>query len=636
MNAKRLLYHIASALLIALALCAALWSHSVQAGGVVEPPCDEAALRAALSGGGSVTFNCGGPTFISLSSPLTITQATIVDGGGQITLHGGNSTRLFFVTAFVPLTLRNITLVGAHVDGSDGGAISSAGTLSLENSRILFSSTDIDHSGGAIFSTGPVFITNSVLANNTGGSAGALFINFGNAKAQVTGSTFKENQAANMSVGRGGAVWVGTLANLSVVDSQFISNSAILGGGALFVTQGGTATLSTQNVLSRTSFVGNIVTGSMGLDILRDSNGGAIFSASDLTISSVNFDGNRAGWGGGAIFELSRTLSVRNSFFGNNRSGYSGGAIFGAAAALLISGDTFSANIADYSGGAINAWPSGSLDVSASVFDLNSAFADGGAISTIVQTTIREATFSRNRSQASGGGAVGKNYSATLTLENSTFVANTARQFAGAVSIFQGAASLTNLTISANRTDTDGGGLYIGDAVDINNVTLTGNTADSDNDGSGDGGGVYIYTGTVNVMNSIIAGNFDTPNNAGPGTLKPDCAGTLTSRGHNLVGIRDGCTGFTNGVNGDKVGSILTGAINPLLGPLANNGGTTQTHALLPGSPALNAGSPLAPGSGGFACAATDQRGVRRPLGPRCDMGAYEAGAVLWLPLIRR
>ena len=78
-------------------------------------------------------------------------------------------------------------------------------------------------------------------------------------------------------------------------------------------------------------------------------------------------------------------------------------------------------------------------------------------------------------------------------------------------------------------------------------------------------------------------------------------AGLFTSLGHNLIGQTNGCAGFTNGVNGDKVGSILTGAINPLLGPLANNGGTTQTHALLPSSPALNAGSPLAPGSGGFA-----------------------------------
>ncbi len=67
--------------------------------------------------------------------------------------------------------------------------------------------------------------------------------------------------------------------------------------------------------------------------------------------------------------------------------------------------------------------------------------------------------------------------------------------------------------------------------------------------------------------------------------------------------------------------------MNPLLGPLANNGGPTQTHALLAGSPAIDAGNPATPGSGGNACEATDQRGYARPAGLACDIGAYEFGA---------
>ena len=63
---------------------------------------------------------------------------------------------------------------------------------------------------------------------------------------------------------------------------------------------------------------------------------------------------------------------------------------------------------------------------------------------------------------------------------------------------------------------------------------------------------------------------------------------------------------------------------DPLLGPLASNGGPTQTHALLPASPAVDAGDPAAPGSGGTACAASDQQGTLRPLGAKCDIGAYE------------
>jgi hypothetical protein len=92
----------------------------------------------------------------------------------------------------------------------------------------------------------------------------------------------------------------------------------------------------------------------------------------------------------------------------------------------------------------------------------------------------------------------------------------------------------------------------------------------------------------------------------------------LTSQGHNLVGNKTGCT--VTATTGDLFG---TGAspINPQLGPLANNGGTTQTHALLSGSPAINAGDSA-------GCPATDQRGIARPQGVACDIGAHEVLAV--------
>jgi hypothetical protein len=76
--------------------------------------------------------------------------------------------------------------------------------------------------------------------------------------------------------------------------------------------------------------------------------------------------------------------------------------------------------------------------------------------------------------------------------------------------------------------------------------------------------------------------------------------------------------------------------IDALLAPLASNGGATQTRALLAGSPAFNAANPATPGSGGSACAVTDKRGVIRPLGLACDMGAFEAGMLLFLPSINQ
>jgi predicted outer membrane repeat protein len=200
---------------------------------------------------------------------------------------------------------------------------------------------------------------------------------------------------------------------------------------------------------------------------------------------------------------------------------------------------------------------------------------------------------------------------------------------------------LTNVTLSGNSAKNDGGGLstkrdVISQTLTLNNVTITNNTADSDNDGAGNGGGIYELVNPVLVQNSIIAGNFDTPDNAGGGTISPDCSGTFSSQGHNLIGSNDGCNDFVDGVNDDIVGAG-TSPIDPLLGPLANNGGSTQTHALLPGSPALNAGNPLTPGSGGFACAANDQRGVTRPQSSACDVGAFEFEyKSLYLPLIGR
>jgi len=153
-------------------------------------------------------------------------------------------------------------------------------------------------------------------------------------------------------------------------------------------------------------------------------------------------------------------------------------------------------------------------------------------------------------------------------------------------------------------------------------------TADSDASGAGDGGGIRRASGTVTVKNTLMAGNTD----ASSGTKHPDCSGTFTTQGYNLIGINTGCSGFTNGVNGDQVGTSGS-LLNPQLGPLANNGGATLTHALLTPSPAIDKGNPTTPGSGGNACAADDQRGYARPMdgdnngSALCDTGTYEVGA---------
>jgi predicted outer membrane repeat protein len=183
--------------------------------------------------------------------------------------------------------------------------------------------------------------------------------------------------------------------------------------------------------------------------------------------------------------------------------------------------------------------------------------------------TITGSTF-RGNSAANGGGI---DSDSTLTITDSTFSGNSATSGGGILN--SGKLTLTNSTIADNSASGFGGGIY----------------------GGGFGGG--------NVRSTIVAGN-----NAPFG---PDVAFGIPSQGHNLIGNGSGGTGFT--------GMDLVGTsghlIDPLLGPLQDNGGRTQTMALLPGSPAIDAGD-------NTGAPATDQRGFPRIVGGTIDIGAFE------------
>ncbi|HYO13597.1 MAG TPA: CSLREA domain-containing protein [Thermoanaerobaculia bacterium] len=242
----------------------------------------------------------------------------------------------------------------------------------------------------------------------------------------------------------------------------------------------------------------------------------------------------------------------------------------------------------------------------------------GGGILNIGSLTLTRSVVTGNTTDGSGGGIFSSGSGAVLTLSQSTVSDNTASGRGGGLAI-DGTATLTNVTISGNRSLTDfGGGLYFSSNTrsTVDNATITGNSA------AQRGGGVVAesapFLGTApDIANSILAGNT--------ASAEPDCSGAVSSLGYNLVGNGTGCISFSP-ANHDLEGS--TGALlDPRLGPLAGNGGPTPTHALLAGSPALDAGNPAAPGSGGAACEATDQRGAPRPGGARCDIGAFEREA---------
>ncbi|MGH2675272.1 MAG: choice-of-anchor Q domain-containing protein [Actinomycetota bacterium] len=281
---------------------------------------------------------------------------------------------------------------------------------------------------------------------------------------------------------------------------------------------------------------------------------------------------------------------------------------------LTITGGWATGGFADNSGGGIEV--RGGADVAlvdVGIIDNYVSFSGAGlqtepdSILTLLRTTVAE-----NSTTFNGLGAGIMASGESVTIDDSTISHNSAMANGGGIVVFAATLTVRNSTISANRADASGGGISADASavVDLRNVTLTDNVADDDNDGNGDGGGIHRGNSAITMRNTILAGNRDVST---IGTVHPDCTGGVTSGGYNLVGNLTGCT-FTPGA-GDRTG------VQPVVGPLADNGGPTQTHALLPGSQAIDGGNPGPPGSGGAACQASDQRGAPRST---CDIGAYE------------
>ena len=248
---------------------------------------------------------------------------------------------------------------------------------------------------------------------------------------------------------------------------------------------------------------------------------------------------------------------------------------------------------------------------------------DGGGISNAGTLTVSSCTISNNSADSDGGGIFN---AGTLTVSNCT-IANNSADFGDGGGIFNaGTLTVSNCTIANNSADdgAGGGGIANRGTLVVSNSTVTGNSAMPLT--TGGGGGINVESGVATLHDTIDAGN--SVNNGGIG---PDCAGTVSGsvtigsttyhEGYNLIGDGTGSTGFSNGVNGDQVGSSVS-PIDSLLGPLQDNGGPTPIMALLPGSPAVNTGDPNGTGLPEF-----DQRGpgFARVVANRADIGAYES-----------
>jgi predicted outer membrane repeat protein len=408
--------------------------------------------------------------------------------------------------------------------------------------------------------------------------------------------------------------------------------------------------------------------------------GGAIGSLGNLTLNGDTFQNNRAtGDGGGAISIAQGTnLTANGCAFLGNRGGAGGAIRSQGANNIILLGDTFTQNTGVSFGGAIYAFTltgSGSLQVSSCTFEQNSltgggAFQlGGGAIyAQDYGLAVSSSTFDNNNAGASNmGGAIDfrtvvVGQSIGLTVDYSTFTANRASG-GGAMMIVvgQGVAfwgsvtrsyfswnnafgdpnsgnavggalyayllsnianfSVKNDTFYGNGSTNNGGGigLYLAGAnciVSLTSLTVWQNQADNQ------GGGLYISLASGApapfVDNSIFATNYLNPQGS-PANNGFDVFGSVQSLGYNLIGAREGSSGWVmQGASQDILGPAAN-PIDPGLNDPAYNGGPTLNLSLKPGSPAFRAGDPTLAGT-------TDQRGFIRQSGT-ISIGAYDPDA---------
>jgi hypothetical protein len=560
--------------------------------------CDQAALLAFLRRTNIVTFACDGT--VVFTNTLIIERDTTLDGNGRdIVLSGGNAVQLFKVNPGVRLTLIGLTIADGRSSGTNGVAYNESGGAAF---------------GGAIVNEGGILtVVNCVLSNNwvrggkgapdggPGGTAegGAIFnaagtliisncLLVGNATIGGAGG----DTTVHDSDRRGGDGLGGVVASkggmVHLAHLIFLTNSAVGGRGGLY-----------------TPVFPHIVdTGPGGTGF-----GGAIrISDGTANISQCTFVGNRTslGYSGDAVFTI--VVSEGAGF---------GGAISASNSTMICAQTAFITNQAG-SGGALHM--DGAIELSDCALAENKAFgaaAQGGAIRNLRELSISRCSLVRNVAQGApgpsrwlyyvgtgtdaAGGAIWN--SGVLRVTNTILHANRAQGGDGTAVVVIPVGLLPGISGAAS-----GGALFnAGGAVNLVHITAAENTAIL---GTGtppttvpvQGGTIHCTNGTVALWNSIVANSPSGSN----------CFGTLIDGGHNLSS--DGSCRFT------APGSLNN--TDPLLGPLGDYGGPTPTVPLLVGSPALDAANAA-------YCPPTDQRGVVRPYGTACDIGAFE-----WMPYL--
>jgi hypothetical protein len=407
------------------------------------------------------------------------------------------------------------------------------------------------------------------------------------------------------AAGFGGGIW--NSGTLTLTNCTLDHDTAGGGGGGLYSYTGATAKL-----------VGCILNHDVAVD------GGGIFANGTLTLTNCTLSNDSAsGVGGGGLWiSYGCKATITGTAFNNDSAPVEdGGGVFVVGNATLATTATFtncvlSNNFALNGGGGLCTDGVPTVKMTKCNISNNTASQGGGVCNPPGGTVVlTQCTLSNNT-------ASGFLNEGTATVTACTFSNNTCTAGGGMENL--GPATVTNCTFS-NNTATQagaagGGAIYnapllgVGFTLTVTNCTIANNSAVK-----GSGGGIYNVAGnTLNLINTIVAEN--TASAAGPDVYN---LGTVTAD-HDLIGDGTG-SGVANG-GGNLVGGNGNPVIDPRLGPLQNNGGTTQTLALLADSPAIGHGDNNAVDPVTHKPITTDQRGHKRvdQVGEVIDIGAYE------------
>lgn len=642
---------------------------TIQRGFVIAVGCEVDITGLTFKHGSKWYYDTEGGGAIANYGTTTVSECTF-------TLNEADDIRGGAIHNLATLTIDDCLFEDNTADGDSGGAIANDGSLTVENSRFI-DNTVAAHGyieGGAAIdnsAAGTMVIHSNCLfqGNTTDGTWGLGGAIRNEGDAQISDCEFTSNQCTDY----GGAIYSTTTApaELILTDCEFTSNSCGYYGGAVrnksgvcdfvrctFTTNtgeyGGAASLEGESTMTDCLLTSNTATESTW-------GGGGILNKGVLTLEGTDLTNNTSTLGnGGAIFNDAGTLTIDDAgISGNTCPDGEGAGICNNSGSLTIDNAVISDNTAFEGGGGITNRQQGTVTCTMVEIHGNQVtdeYGEGGGISNVGVLSLTDCHVHDNDctgDSSDGGGIYSRSgYSGTIeadvellrcTVADNTCLGDGAGIHSDESSSLNATLRVRDSTISGNQAlDPDyssGGGVNCGGVARFVNSTISENSAES-------GGGIYAYGCEILLAHTTVSANTASYGGGGlyarfdPGSLmthtilggnsapsRPDAyrstsGSELVSGGHNVVGDMDGFS-YTLGT-GDLVGA-------PGLAPLADNGGTTWTHALNAGSLAADAGDPAFDPNAYTPPLTTDQRGEARVSGGGIDIGAFEGGVLVEL-----